>query len=202
MDILVFVPLALIVGFQFLKGREQRRRILLLGGYLSQYRIEKLMETVTDGYLRALGEDDAERRAQIWSLLGTAEQELSTQFSRFAEDFAKVWNDKTQVSTLSFAFPHADKLLPKYTFDARHVLAVHAHGIAATARNERQLSPRDKAYTMTAEILLMQHTCHWYCRSKAVASARTLARHQTSHAQLIAAVSPETRAAYGRLTGC
>lgn len=69
------------------------------------------------------------------------------------------------------------------------------------ARNDAGLSPRDKAFTMTAELLLMQHTCHWFCKSKTVASARTLARHQTPHAQLVAAVSPETRAAYLALTG-
>lgn len=201
MDILILLPLGLVLGFQYLKTKEQRRRIYLLGGYLSQYQIEKLMENVTDGYLRALDESDPERRAQIWSMLAGAEQELSRQFNRFAEDFAKVWADKTQVSTLPWAFPYADKLFPRRAFDLRHALAIHAEGIAATAENRRNLSLRDKAYTMTAEVLLMQHSCHWYCRSKAVASARTLARHQTRYEQLVASVSPETRAAYGKLVG-
>ena len=201
MDILFFLPLALIVGFQFLKAREQRRRIYLLGGYLSQYQIEKLMENVTEGYLRALGEENSERREQIWSLLATAETELSSQFQRFAADFSKVWNGQTQVSTLGFAFPYADKILPRQTFDRRHVIASHAEGIAAAAGNRRQLPLRDKAYTMSAELFLMQHSCHWFCRSRAVASARMQARHQTSHAQLIASVSPETREAYRKLTG-
>lgn len=202
MDILVFLPLAFFAGFQLLKAREQRRRIYLLGAYLSQYQIEKLMENVTEGYLRALDENDEERRAQIWSMLATAEQELASQFRRFSEDFAKVWNGQTQVSTLGFAFPYADRILPRQTFDMRHLLAVHAEGITATAENRMERSLRDKAYTMTAELLLMQHSCHWFCRSRAVASARVQARHQTSHAQLIASVSPETRAAYCRLTGC
>ncbi len=201
MDILFFLPLALIVGFQFLKAREQRRRIYLLGGYLSQYQIEKLMENVTEGYLRALGEENSERREQIWSLLATAETELSSQFQRFAADFSKVWNGQTQVSTLGFAFPYADKILPRQTFDMRHLIAIHAEGIAAAAGNRRQLPLRDKAYTMSAELFLMQHSCHWFCRSRAVASARMQARHQTSHAQLIASVSPETREAYRKLTG-
>lgn len=201
MDILVFLPLALFAGFQFLKAREQRRRIYLLGGYLSQYQIEKLMENLTEGYLRALGENEEERRAQIWSMLSTAETELSSQFRRFSEDFSKVWNGQTQVSTLGFALPYADKLLPRQAFDMRHLLAIHAEGIASVAENRAERSQRDKAYTMTAELLLMQHSCHWFCRSKAVASARMLARHQTSHAQLIDAVSPETRAAYRQLTG-
>ncbi len=202
MDILVFLPLAFFAGFQLLKAREQRRRIYLLGAYLSQYQIEKLMENVTEGYLRALDENDEERRAQIWSMLATAGQGLASQFRRFSEDFSKAWNGQTQVSTLGFAFPYADRILPRQTFDMRHLLAVHAEGITATAENRMARSLRDKAYTMTAELLLMQHSCHWFCRSRAVASARVQARHQTSHAQLIASVSPETRAAYCRLTGC
>ncbi|GAB3501961.1 hypothetical protein GCM10027399_29770 [Curvibacter fontanus] len=200
MEFLILL-LAPIAGFQFLKAREQRRRIYLLGGYLSQYQIEKLMENVTEGYLRALGEDDEERRAQIWGMLGTAEAELNSQFQRFATDFSKVWNGQTQVSTLAFAFPYADKILPRQAFDMRHALAIHAEGVAAAAENRRQLSPRDKAFTMSAELFLMQHSCHWFCRSRAVASARLQARHQTSHAQVLAAVSPETREAYRKLTG-
>ncbi len=196
--ILLLAPIA---GFQFLKAREQRRRIYLLGGYLSQYQIEKLMENVTEGYLRALGEDDEERRAQIWSMLGTAEAELNSQFQRFATDFSKVWNGQTQVSTLGFAFPYADKLLPRQSFDMRHALAIHAEGIAAAAENRDQIPLRDKAFTMSAELFLMQHSCHWFCRSRAVASARLQARHQTSHAQVLAAVSPTTREAYRKLTG-
>ena len=50
-----------------------------------------------------------------------------------------------------------------------------------------------------AELLLMQHTCHWFCRSFVVASARLLAQHQTHYQQALAAVSPETRSAYQAL---
>lgn len=200
MDILV--PLLLIaLGFQMVKAREQRRRIALLGSYLGQYQIEKLMENLTQGYLRALGEDDPERRAQIWCMLGTAEAELSGQFGRFVADFSKLWGEQTLVSTLAFAFPYADKLFPRATFDLRQALAIHAQGIAAAAENRRQLSLRDKAYTLSAELFLMQHTCHWFCRSKAVASARMRARHQTSYAQLVESVAPQTRAAYCKLVG-
>lgn len=199
----LFIPMLLaFLGVQYLKGQDQRARIALLGRYLGKYQIERLMESLNAGYMRALDETDPERRAQIWNMLGTAETELSEQFRRFVEDFAKVWGDKTQVSTLRLAVPYATKLFPRAAFDLRHVLAIHANGIAGTVENRRQLSQRDKAYTLTAEMLLMQHSCHWYCRSRAVASARMLARHQTSHAQLIASVSPETRDAYCRLTGC
>ena len=202
MEFILFLILVPALGFQYLKTQDQRRRIHLLGGYLSQYQIEKLMENVTEGYMRALGENDPERRAQIWGMLGTGEQELASQFRRFSEDFSKVWNGQTQVSTLGFAMPYADKIFPRQAFDMRHALAIHADGITRLAENRQELSQRDKAYTMTAELLLMQHSCHWFCRSRSVASTRMQARHQTSHQQLIDSVSPQTREAYCRLTGC
>jgi hypothetical protein len=46
---------------------------------------------------------------------------------------------------------------------------------------------------------LMQHTCHWFCRSKAVASARLLARHKTPYAKVLESVAPATRARYQAL---
>ncbi|MDP1656499.1 MAG: hypothetical protein Q8K91_09795 [Hylemonella sp.] len=197
-----FLPLLLLViALQFLKIRDQRQRIALLGAYLSRFQIEKLMENLTEGYLRALDENDPERRAQIWSMLGTAELELSEQFKRFSADFSTVWGDKTLVSTLPVAIPYASKLFPQASFDLRQVLAIHAQGIAAVAENRHSLSLRDKAYMLSAELFLMQHSCHWFCRSKAVASARMLARHKTSHAQLVESVSPPTREAYLRLIG-
>jgi hypothetical protein len=54
---------------------------------------------------------------------------------------------------------------------------------------------------MSAELFLMQHTCHWYCRSRAVASARMLARHKTPYAQLVDSVAPATRRDYRALVG-
>lgn len=197
---LLFPLLMVFAGFQIVKGREQRRRIQLLGRYLGQYRIELLMETLLQGYLRALGEQDPERRAQVWSTLATAEVELRDQIQRLAEDFSKVWSDHALVSTLPLAFPYADKLFPRATFDLRRALSIHAQGIGAVVGNAAGRSDRDKAFMLTAEILLLQHTCHWYCRSRAVASARLLARHQTHHAQLLDAVSSDTRSAYRNLT--
>jgi hypothetical protein len=201
MEYFLALLLAPALGFQFLKMQDQRRRILLLAQHLNQHQIEKLMQTVTEGYLRALDAKEQVRREQIWASLQGAEQDLGRQFKRFAEDFAKVWNDQTQVSTLGWAFPYADKLFPRQTFDMRSLLVVHAEGIGAVVDNPDQRSPRDKAYTLMAELLLMQHSCHWFCRSRAVADARMVTRHQTRHAQLLEAVSPGTRAGYVQVTG-
>jgi len=191
----------LAVAVFLLKKSEQRKRIALLGSHLGHYQIEKLMETLADGYLRALGEDDLTRREQIWRYLDTAEMQLCEQFDQFCVEFSRLDAADTRVSTLALAIPYATSLFPRATFDLRKALAIHAQGLAQAAGNAQRRTPRDKAYTLSAELFLMQHSCHWFCNSKAVASARLMARHQTTHAQVLAAVAPETRAAYQALTG-
>ncbi|MDB5851052.1 MAG: hypothetical protein JWP29_4804 [Rhodoferax sp.] len=196
----LFILAALIAfGVQMLKSREQRQRIALLGSHLGNYQIEKLMENLTQGYLRALGEHDAERSEQIWRLLRTTEVQLSEQFSRFANEFAQVPAEEAPVSRLPVAVPQAVRLFPDATFDVRKAFAIHAKGIAAAAEDNPGRSYKDKAFTMSAELFLMQHTCHWFCKSKTVASARMLARHQTAYDQLVASVTPATRRAYQAL---
>ena len=196
-----FIAFSLIAfGVYALKSADQKRRIALLGSHLGQYEIEKLMAHLTEGYLRALGEPDLARRAQIWQLLDTTEAALCEQFNRFVLAFSKVEATQTRVSRLALALPHADKLFPQATFDLRKVLSIHAQGLTQAVQNSANRSPRDKAYTLSAELFLMQHTCHWFCRSRAVASARVLARHQTSHSQLVQAVAPATRQAYLAIT--
>lgn len=198
MDVLILV-LLVAGGLWVLRSNGQRRRIALLGRCLGQYQIEALMETLTQGYLRALGEDDPERRQQILNMLNSAEQSVALQFGSFATEFARLDEAQTRVSKLSVALPLADRLFPKATFDVRKAFAIHARGLAQAAANELNRSPRDKAFTMSAELLLMQHTCHWFCRSLATASARTLMRHQTPYAQLVASVAPATRRDYEAL---
>jgi len=184
----------------FINARDQKRRIALLQSYLGQQNIEKLMEDLTQGYMRALGEADLERQGQIWHLLATAEQALSTQFKQLAKEFASVDEAQARVSKLAFSIPFASQLLPATTFDLRKLLSIHAHAIANAADNVLNQSPKNKAFTMTSELFLMQHTCHWFCRSKTVASARLWARHKTTYDQLLAAVAPATSKAYGALT--
>ena len=199
MDFLILAILVAI-GCYALTSRDQRKRIATLGSHLNQYQIEKLMETVSQGYLRALGEKDLARQEQIWALLNTSEAQLAEQFKRFATEFAKLGAEPTRVSKIAIALPFADTLFPAATFDLRKAFAIHAQGIARAAdiptHNFGGTAAKDKAFTVSAELFLMQHTCHWFCKSKTVASARMMARHQTTYAQLLAAVSPETRRAY------
>jgi hypothetical protein len=195
MEILTLVMLA-IVGAYILRSGDERQRIALLGSHLGHYQIEKLMESLTEGYLRCLGEDDPERREQIWRLLDNTEARLSAQFDRFAAEFQSVDEVRSRVSRLPIGLPFAARLFPRASFDLRRALAIHARGIGAAMRNDLQRPAKAKAFTMSAELFLMQHTCHWYCKSKMVASARMLARHRTPYQQLVDSVSDDTRKGY------
>lgn len=195
MDIFVFFGL-LAIGLHLLKLREQKQRIALLGSYLGKFQIEKLMQDVLAGYQRALGEADVDRQAQVWRYLEPQEQTLSAQFGRFVLEFAKVPEPQARGSKLALAWPFLAQFFPATTFDMRKLFSVHGHGITQAVSNLQAQSPKSKAFTVMAELLLMQHSCHWFCRSKVVASARMLARHQTSYDQLLMSVAPDTRQAY------
>ena len=198
MEIAVLVIILAFVGYTF-QARDERRRIALLAQYLGQYQIEKLMETLTEGYMRALGEPDAQRQAQIWSMLTTTEAALCEQFRRFVVDVAKLDADAARVSKLPISIYFTARLLPNESFDLRKMLSIHAHGIDQAVANSSQRSAKDKAFAVLAEMFLMQHTCHWYCKSRAVASTRLVLRHQTPYAKVLDSVSAETRRAYGAL---
>lgn len=196
MDPTVLAILATIAAALALRARDQRRRIGLLAELLRPYRIEKLMETLADGYLRALGEPDPARSGQIWALMDSSETALCEQLRRFSADLGRPEVPPLPVGRLAWGLPLADRLLPCRTFDLRDAIAIHTRGITAVADNLGQLGSKEKAYMLCAEMFLLQHTCHWYCRSKAVASGRLLARHRTAYAQVLAAVSRETRESY------
>lgn len=192
----ILILFALVAGVYLLKNREQHQRIALLGSVLSRFEIEKLMETLIDGYLRALGEERTERQAQVWGYLNAQEDKLCAQFRQFADAFAEVWADNALISKLPIAIPWAHKLFPVQTFDARQAFLLHARALESAMHPSQPMDPKDRAFTIMAELMLMQHTCHWFCRSKGVASARLLARHKTAYSQVVAAVAPATGAAY------
>lgn len=199
-----FFTLAILasIGIYLFKVREQRRNTRLLAEYLARFHLEKLMGSLIEGYLRALSEDSDERRQQIWTMLDTTEGRLVEQFQRFAKDFGQVPAEQTRVSTLALALPYLDRLFPQAHFDMRAAIQMHADGIASVRVHESQTDDerRQRAFMMTAELFLMQHTCHWFCKSRTVASMRLLARHKTAYEQVLASVSSGTRATYQKLT--
>ena len=201
MNVLVFFAI-LAFSLQMRNSLEQRRRVLILGRFLRRYQIESLMQTLVDGYLRAMGEQEAERRQSIWSMLKQTENQLEGQFQSLLTDLAAEADPRRlRASTLPLSLPLATRWLPTSTFSLHDILLVHGEGISRVIANAAGLSERDRAFCLTAELLLMQHSCHWFCKSRWVASARMLARHQTSHVQLLDAVSEPTRRAYQRIMG-
>ena len=194
MDFLLTLALVLAVSFWIAKAKLQQQRIALLARFLSGHSIEKSIETLTEGYLRALGEADPGRREQVWNLLRTTEQALCRQMRQLANDFAAADSAATRVSKLPIWLPLASAFAG--SFDMREALGVHARGICRAIDEEAAGSAKDRAFAISAEMLLMQHTCHWFCRSKSVASARMFARHRTSYEQLVGAVLPQTRSDY------
>lgn len=184
----------LATAIHWLNTQGQRQRTALLAEQLRPYQIEKHMEQLTGAYMRALDETDAERQQQILQLQAPAEEQLAQEFQSLARDFAKLPAPVTRA--FKVALPYIDQLSPKATFDMRRMLEVHAQGIERTARNQQGLTPKERSFRMMGEMFLMQHSCHWFCRSKTIASARMVTQHQTRYEQALDAVSPETRQAY------
>ena len=63
MDILT-LALLIAIGSYIVNHQQQRKRIALLASHLGHYQIEKLMEALTEGYLRALGESTPDLRGR------------------------------------------------------------------------------------------------------------------------------------------
>ena len=196
MDTLEILSLLAVAGFalHWLNHQSRRARTALLASHLQPFQIERLMQQLTEAYMRALGESDPVRQEQVWQLQQAAEEQLARQFQDLARSFAQV--PAPQARTLKWALPGIDRVLPQSTFDTRRVLQIHADGIDRVVRNEAGLTPRDKAFVLMAEMFLMQHSCHWFCRSKTIASARMLAQHKTRYEQALEGVSAQTRDAY------
>lgn len=184
----------LAMGIHWLNVQGQRKRTALLAEQLRPFQIEKNMAQLTGAYMRALGESDPDRQRHILQLQEAAEQQLANEFQNLAREFAKLPAPVTRGFKL--ALPYIDQLSPKATFDMRRLLEVHAQGLERTVTNVQGLAPKERSFRMMGEMFLMQHSCHWFCRSKTIASARMLAQHQTRYEQALDAVSPETRQAY------
>lgn len=198
MDLLV--PLLFFAfGAFVIKNAEQRQRIAWLGAILGPIKIEKNMETLATGYMRALAETDPERSGPIWRMLEATEASLVQQLERLAKDCQVMTPSQARISRWSIALPMATRLFPDTTFDLREAFKIHAQGFARGVDNADGLPRKQQARRLLAEMFLFQHTCHWYCRSKSVASARLLVRHQTPHEQALTLVSPQTRQAYEAL---
>ncbi|MFV0284575.1 MAG: hypothetical protein ACK5JE_12430 [Castellaniella sp.] len=190
------ILLITLVAWLALRMRYQRSRIALLGRQLAGLQIERHMETLTQGYTRAIHEASEARQLQVLETFAQAEQAVATQAQRLADDMQQESKQATRMSMLPLCIPYAEHFLPVPTRDFRALLRIHAAGLRHVVDNENRLDPKTRAYHLSAELYLLQHSCHWYCKSRSVADARLMLRHQVKHQKVLDSVSDVTRAAY------
>ena len=202
MDFLTWIIVASIAVY-VLQGIEHRRRVRLLGAHLAPTQVEKLMGGLIEGYMRALDEKDPERSKQVWAILDNNEKTLADQLQRLATTFSQESAEETRVSTLPLSLPYFDRLMPKHTFDMREALQMHAKAVReGCAPDGVDMETRKRmAFTMSAELLLLQHTCHWFCKTRTIASMRLIARQKTPYEQVLKSVASSTLSAYRRVIG-
>ncbi|NYT85396.1 hypothetical protein [Pollutimonas harenae] len=195
MDI-ALILLMVIAAWQVLRVRYQRAHIALLGQYLANLQLERHMETLTQGYTRAIHEKEEARQNQVLETFAQTEHAAAANIQSLAGAMQKENIQAASLCTLPFCLPYAEHFLPALTRDFRALLRIHAAGLRYVVDNESQLTAKDRAYHLSAELYLFQHSCHWFCKSRAVADARLTLRHKVQHQQVLDSVSAVTRSAY------
>lgn len=200
MDI-ALILLVIIVVWQIARARYQRSHIVLLGRHLADLQLERHMETLTQGYSRAIQADSESRQLQVLETFAATERSVAAQVHALANAMQKEDPQATRVNMVSFCVPYIERFLPAMTRDFRELLHIHAKGLRHVVDNVEQWDPKTRAYHLSAELYLLQHSCHWFCKSRTVADARLMLRHQVNHQKVLESVSHVTRSAYLRWQG-
>jgi len=197
MDV-VLTLLVIFAVWQVLRAQYQRTHIALLGSHLANLQLERHMETLTQGYTRAIHEADESRQIQVLETYAQTERAVAAQLQTLANSMQKESAQATRMGSLSFCVPYIERFLPGMTRDFRELLQIHATGLRHVVDNESGCDPKTRAFQLSAELYLFQHSCHWFCKSRAVADARLLIRHQVNHQKALDSVSSQTRSGYLR----
>lgn len=185
-----------IAAWQVLRMRYQRGHIALLGRHLASLQLERHMETLTEGYTRAIHEKDETRQIQVLDTFAQAERAVAAQVQSLADAMQKESAKAASMIALPLCVPYAERFLPALTRDFRKLLHIHAAGLRHVVDNEGRWDMKSRAYHLSAELYLFQHSCHWFCKSRGVADARMMLRHQVQHPKALSSVSDVTRSAY------
>ena len=193
----VLILLAMAVAWHFLRIRYQRTRIILLGKHLANMNLERHMETLTQGYTRAIHEESETRQRQVFDTFTQTEGAVATSLQSLARAMQKESAADTAIGPFSFCLPYAERMIPETSLrDFRKLLQIHADGLRGAIENNAGTDPKTRAFHIAAELYLLQHSCHWFCKSRTVADARLLMRHKVDHAKVLASVTAATRTAY------
>ena len=200
MDI-ALILLVIVAAWQVLRIRYQRTHVALLGHHLASLQLERHMETLTQGYARAINEKEETRQLQVLETFAQTERAVAGQIQSLASAMQKESLLATSMGVLTFCVPYAERFAPALTRDFRELLHIHATGLRHVVDNESHWDPKTRAYHLSAELYLLQHSCHWFCKSRTVADARLMLRHQVNHQKVLDSVSAVTRSAYLRWQG-
>lgn len=193
---LVLILLATVAGWQFLRLRYQRAHISLLGKHLAPLQLERHMETLTEGYTRAIHEDSQIRQLQVLESFAATEEAVAAQVRTLADGMQTEPKEAVSMGAISICLPYIERFFPAMTRDFRRLLQIHAAGLRYVVDNPENLDAKSRAFHLCAELFLFQHSCHWFCKSRTVADARLMLRHQVEHRKVLDSVSEPTRSAY------
>ncbi len=192
------VFLALAVIWRVLSMSYQKAHISLLAKHLADYQLEQHMETLTQGYTRAIQSDSEARQLQVLETFAQTERAVASQAQAVASSFEQESTLASRIGIWSVCIPYAERVLPSITRDFRKLLHIHAKGIRYVVNNEAGWDAKERAYHLSAELYLLQHSCHWFCKSRGIANARLQIRHKVQHQKVLDSVSSVTRSAYLR----
>ena len=156
MDLFIAALVLGVMGWS-IKSRTERERVQRLALHLQPYDIEKLMQTLSEGYVRALGESDAQRRLAIWHLLVPAERKLAEQFQRLAHDFGQLPPEQARIIALPLPwladFPARlwPQLLARHSVDMRELLRQHLQPVHLF--DDARMGPRETRQRLVAETI-------------------------------------------------
>lgn len=197
MDITLTLSIAA-VAWLLVRARYQRSHIAVLGQHLAGLQLERHMETLTQGYSRAIHEDSDTRQLQVLETFAPTERAVAAQVQSLAEAMQKESPQAASMGVLRFCVPYVERFLPAAARDFRELLHIHAAGLRHVVDNEAGWDAKSRAYHLSAELYLLQHSCHWFCKSRIVADARLIRRHQVHYQKVLDSVSAATRTAYLR----
>lgn len=195
MDAMI-VLLAVAVVWRVLSMRYQKAHIALLGRHLANHQLERHMETLTQGYTRAIQADSTSRQLQILETFAQTERAVASQAQAVAVALQQESLQQASLVTWPMCIPYAEHFAPSITRDFRALFQIHAEGLRYVVDNVPGWEPKQRAYHLSAELYLLQHSCHWFCKSRGVANARLQLRHQVEYQKVLDSVSETTRSAY------
>ncbi len=198
MDFFLILLLIAIV-WHVMRARYQRERIAFLARHLANMNLERHMETLTQGYSRAIHEESESRQRQVLETFLQTESAVVTNVQSLAKAMQKESAPDTAMCPLPFCVPYVERVVPATSLrDFRALLQIHAAGLRTAIANDAGNDPKTRAFHIAAELYLLQHSCHWFCKSRGVADARLLLRHKVEHKKVIESVTQTTRVSYTR----